>query len=78
MIELRIQEAAKRKGIINAYQLQKAMNIQPTTAARWWRGNMGMISLKTIESLCDVLECEPSELIVRAKTKGKRRAERSD
>ncbi|MCA1625865.1 MAG: helix-turn-helix transcriptional regulator [Acidobacteria bacterium] len=69
MIELKISEVAQSKGITTAYQLQKAMNIPPGMAARLWRGNMKMIGIETIDSLCEALDCEPADLIVRVKEK---------
>lgn len=69
MIELKISEVAQSKGITTAYQLQKAMNIPPGMAARLWRGNMKMIGIETIDSLCEALDCEPADLIVRIKEK---------
>jgi DNA-binding Xre family transcriptional regulator len=65
MVTLQIRETAERKGIQTAYGLQKAMGIPPGTAARLWRAEMTMISLKTIDSLCEALECEPADIIVR-------------
>ena len=65
MVRLRIKEVAVRRGIKTAYGLQKAMNVPPGTAARLWRGQMAMIGLQTIETLCEALGCEPGDLIVR-------------
>jgi DNA-binding Xre family transcriptional regulator len=65
MIELRIRETAEANGITTAYQLQKRMNIPPGTAARLWRGEMRMIGLDTIDALCEALDCEPADLIIR-------------
>lgn len=69
MVELRIREAAEARGIATAYQLQKKMNVPPGTAARLWRGDMKMIGLDTIESLCEAIGCEPADLIVRVQEK---------
>lgn len=55
------------RGITTAYQLQKTLEVQPSVAARLWRGEMAMIALATVERLCDKLECEPGDLIVREK-----------
>jgi DNA-binding Xre family transcriptional regulator len=71
MIKLKIRERAEAKGITNAYQLQKAMNIPPGMAARLWREDMKMIGLETIEGLCEALECEPADLILRVTGKKK-------
>lgn len=69
MIKLRIKEMAEAKGIKTAYQLQKAMGIPPGMAARLWRGDMKMIGLETIDGLCEALDCEPADLIVRVRGK---------
>jgi DNA-binding Xre family transcriptional regulator len=69
MIKLRIREIAEAQGITTAYQLQKAMKYPPNMAARLWRGDMKMIGLETIDKLCEVLGCEPNDLIVRIKNK---------
>jgi DNA-binding Xre family transcriptional regulator len=66
MVKLQIRETAAKKGIKTAYGLQKVMGIPPGTAARLWRAKMTMISLKTIDSLCEALECEPADIIVRS------------
>lgn len=71
VVELRIREAAEARGITTAYQLQKRMNVPPGTAARLWRGDMKMIGLDTIETLCEAIGCEPADLIVRVLEKKK-------
>ena len=78
MVELRIQEVAMKRGITTAYQLQKAMGSHPAMAARLWKGDMDRIGLQTIDALCEALDCEPGDLIIRVKNqegekrKGKR------
>jgi DNA-binding Xre family transcriptional regulator len=69
MVKLTIREAAAKSGITTAYGLQKAMSIPPGTAARLWRGDMSMISLNTIDSLCEALNCKPADLFVRVPNK---------
>ena len=66
MIHVRIQEVAKARGITTAYQLQKAMNVNPGMAARLWKGKFEMIGLRTLDSLCAALSCEPGEILVRS------------
>jgi DNA-binding Xre family transcriptional regulator len=73
MVKLRIKQIARRNGITNAYQLQKAMSIQPGMAARLWKGQMKMIALDTLDALCEALDCELEELIVRVRPKRKSR-----
>ncbi len=71
MVTLKIREAAEARGITTAYQLQKALNTMPSTAARLWRADMKMIGLDTIDALCEALKCEPADLIVRGNGKKK-------
>jgi len=69
MVTLRIREAAEARGITTAYQLQKAMGLQPGMAARLWRGEMKMIGLDTLDRLCDAIGCELDDLLVRVPEK---------
>lgn len=66
MVTLRVRDVAERKGITTAYQLQKAAQLHPSHAAKLWKGDVEMIGLKTIDTLCEALTCEPGDLIVRA------------
>jgi DNA-binding Xre family transcriptional regulator len=76
MVETRIRELAEAKGIKTAYQLQKAAGLSPSMAARLFRDEVEMIALRTIESLCGALECQPGDLFTAAngklKVKGKK------
>jgi DNA-binding Xre family transcriptional regulator len=63
MIEVTIRERAQKCGIENAYQLQKAMGVSPTLAARLWGGDFDMIGVhSTLDRLCRVLKCQPDKL----------------
>jgi DNA-binding Xre family transcriptional regulator len=63
MIVVSIRERAEKCGIENAYQLQKAMGVSPTLAARLWGGDFKMIGVNdTLNSLCRVLRCQPDKL----------------
>jgi DNA-binding Xre family transcriptional regulator len=73
MVRLKIREAAEARGITTAYQLQKAMGVQPGMAARLWKGELEMIALKTLDRLCDAIGCELSDLLVRQSDKRKGR-----
>jgi DNA-binding Xre family transcriptional regulator len=63
MIKANIKEMAVKKGIKTAYQLQKAMNLQPSQAAKLYRNDLKMIGLETLNSLCEILDCEPSDIL---------------
>ena len=62
MIEITIKERAAKYGITNAHQLQKAMGISPTIAARLWREDFKKIGVDTLDGLCRVLRCQPDKL----------------
>ena len=64
MIKVTIRQAARRVGVKNAYQLQKRASLSPASAADLWRGET-LPRLETLDHLCDVLECELSDLIHR-------------
>lgn len=63
MIEVTIRERAERKGYTTAYQLQKALNVQPSVAARLYKGKFTKISLDTLDKLCHLLDCQPNQLL---------------
>ncbi len=63
MIVVMIRERAEKCGITTAYQLQKAMDVSPTLAARLWRGNFEMVGINdTLNTMCRVLRCQPDKL----------------
>lgn len=63
MIKIRIQEVAKEKGITTAYQLQKAMSLPPSLAAKWFRNNLTSISFNSLDMLCEFFDCQVNDLI---------------
>lgn len=63
-IKINIKEIAKKNGIKTAYQLQKKVNLSPSNASRLFNGNFKQISINTLGKLCDVLDCEPNDLLV--------------
>jgi DNA-binding Xre family transcriptional regulator len=69
MVKLTIKEACEARGITNAYQLQKAMSVQPSIASRLWRDGQKMVALETLDRLCVALDCKLSELIERDEEK---------
>lgn len=64
MIKVNIKKLAEKKGIYTAYQLQKAMNLQPSQAAKLYRNDLKMIGLDTLDRLCETFDCMPSDLLV--------------
>jgi DNA-binding Xre family transcriptional regulator len=63
MMRLAIREVAERRGVKNAYQLQKALEVPPSVAARLWKSEMRMIGLDTLDLLCSRLKCKPNDLL---------------
>lgn len=63
MITVAIREMAEKRGITTAYQLQKALNVSPSLAAKWWRNDMKMIGIETLNSLCELLKCKPNDIL---------------
>jgi excisionase family DNA binding protein len=71
MIKIKIADIARTKGHSNAYALQRALDISPTMASRLWKGTFKQIATETINRLCELLDCEPSDLIVFSSDKSK-------
>jgi len=63
MIRTHVQEIANKRGITTAYQLQKALNISPSVAAKIYSDDFEMISRKSLDRLCKILDTTPAELI---------------
>ncbi len=66
-IKINIREIAEEKGIKTAYQLQKKARLSPSNASRLFNNKIVQISVETLGKLCDVLDCEPSDLFKRDK-----------
>ena len=62
MIRLVVREIAQREGIENPNVLSQATGLPYETCRRLWQEKATMISLNTIERLCDVLQVRPSQL----------------
>ena len=63
MIVVTIRARAEKCGITTAYQLQKAMEVSPTIAARLWRGDFDKLGVVTLDRLCNALRCQPEKLL---------------
>jgi DNA-binding Xre family transcriptional regulator len=62
MIEIKIAEKAKSRGLETAFSLQKALNISPTIASRLWKGKFNKIGVGTMDKLCTFFKCQPNDL----------------
>lgn len=62
MIRLVVREIAQREGFENPNALSQATALPYETCRRLWQEKATMISLNTIERLCDVLRVRPAQL----------------
>lgn len=74
MVELRVRELAEQRGIKNPLNLSQASGLGYATCHRMWNEQPLAIGLDTIDRLCEALDCEPGDLLVRTTSrKAKRR-----
>lgn len=64
MIKTRIHELALSNQIKNAYQLQKALSVSPSMAARLFKDDVQLIGLQTINSICSAFSCNPGDIFI--------------
>jgi len=64
VVKVAIREMAQRRGLTTAYQLQKLAGVQPNLAAKWYRNDLKSIGIETLNLLCRVLNCLPSDLLI--------------
>jgi len=57
-----IRERAEKRGIQNANQLGRALDVAPNVSARLWAGEFEKLGMNTFERLCEVLSCQPNAL----------------
>jgi DNA-binding Xre family transcriptional regulator len=63
MFKNKIRDLSENKGLINAFQLGKALDVSPTTASRLWSGDFDKIAVDTLHKLCDLFECQISDYL---------------
>lgn len=61
-LKLQIQETARKMGIENASQLAKLTGLGVTSCYQLWEGTAQMVSLKTLDTLCNTLKVHPAIL----------------
>jgi DNA-binding Xre family transcriptional regulator len=64
MIKVKIKEIAEKNGVTTAYQLQKTLGIQPSLAAKWYRNDLKMIGIESLNILCAAFKCLPSDILI--------------
>jgi putative transcriptional regulator len=73
MIRIHISQVAEQRGITTAYQLQKALALPPSMAARLWKGELGKVATSTLDKLCEAFDCQPGDLLSYVAAKKKNR-----
>lgn len=63
MITVTIRQAAKRRGLDNAYQFGQSVGLADMVAARIWKSDQ-LPKLKTLDKICNAWGCDLGELIV--------------
>lgn len=63
-VKLRLQELAQARGL-NLSQVQRRSGLTMTQVRRYWRNETSSVSLQALETLCDLLQVMPGELLVK-------------
>ncbi len=71
MIELKLTEKMEQAGV-TAYRLAQLTEIHETQIGKLKNGKAKGITFETLDKLCDALNCEPGDLLVRNKSKVKK------
>jgi DNA-binding Xre family transcriptional regulator len=61
-LKLQVQETARKMGIENASQLAKLTGLGVTSCYQLWEGTAQMVSLKTLNIICNKLRTHPAIL----------------
>lgn len=61
-LKLQVQEIARKLGVENAAQLAKLTGLGLTSCYQLWEGTARMISLRTLNTLCNKLKVHPALL----------------
>jgi DNA-binding Xre family transcriptional regulator len=61
-LKLQVQDVARKLGIENASQLAKLTGLGITSAYQLWEGKAKMVSLETLNRLCNTLKVHPAIL----------------
>jgi putative transcriptional regulator len=64
MIVFRLKEVAEQKKL-NRHQLSMKTGISYPTISKYWKGDADAREFEILNKLCDVLNCEPCDLITR-------------
>lgn len=79
MIKSKIKEFARSRGF-NLSEFERETHLPPVTVDRLWRGHVNLLTVAMLDRICEVLDCQPAELLIYERGKAaptKRRATRS-
>lgn len=62
-MKLKVREIAEKVGIKNAAQLRARTGLGMKTSYQLWNGETELVSLQTLNTLCNVLQCGPALLL---------------
>lgn len=68
MLHIRIDEELEKRGL-TAYWLAKATSINHATLSQIRRNKNKALNLEFFERICETLNCEPGDLLIRVPTK---------
>ena len=77
MIKVMIKEAAKRRGLKNAYQFGQSIGVKRMVASRIWNNDQ-LPKLKTLDRICNAWGCGIEDLIVYKRDPKKPHQEKPD
>jgi DNA-binding Xre family transcriptional regulator len=63
MIELRVQEVARARGVDTIKALSERAKLAYDTASDLWHGRMKRVDLEVFNRVCHALDCTPSDLL---------------
>jgi DNA-binding Xre family transcriptional regulator len=63
MVKLKVREIAEKVGIKNAAQLRARTGLGMKTSYQLWNGETELLSLQTLNTLCNVLQVGPALLL---------------
>ena len=61
-LKLQVQDVARKMGVENASQLAKLTGLGVTSCYKLWEGAAQMVSLETLNTLCNKLKTHPAIL----------------
>jgi DNA-binding Xre family transcriptional regulator len=64
VIQLRVQEIAKQRGVPHIKALAERAELAYDTARDLWHGRMQRIDRDVLARVCKALECSPGDLLV--------------